>query len=77
MLAEIVNRHYELIQPIFTFRLVSQTVHYNEQKLDPKYTLMLMQWGQFIDHDLTHTPMLRGFHNTILECGTCTSKVSF
>ena len=55
---------------------MSQKVHQHVSKLDPKYTLMLMQWGQFVDHDLTHTPMLRGFHNTILECGDCESKVS-
>jgi peroxidase len=55
-------------------RLISQKVHYHVEKLDPKYTLMLMQWGQFIDHDLTHTPTLRGFHSTVLDCGDCESK---
>ena len=54
-------------------RTVSQDIHTNEPAPDPKYTLMLMQWGQFIDHDITHTPMVRGHDNSILECKSCNS----
>jgi len=55
-------------------RKVSSEIHTHEQIPDAKYTLMLMQWGQFIDHDLTHTPMTRGFHETVLECSSCSSR---
>jgi len=55
-------------------RKVSTEIHTHEQIPDPKYTLMVMQWGQFIDHDLTHTPMSRGFHETVLRCSRCDSS---
>lgn len=56
-------------------RTVSQDIHTNEAAPDPKYTLMLMQWGQFIDHDMTHTPMVRGHDNSLLDCKSCDSAV--
>lgn len=47
-------------------RLVSTAVHVSENHTDATATVMLMQWAQFLDHDLTNTP------KTTVE-GTCCS----
>jgi hypothetical protein len=55
-------------------RKVSREVHTDQTNPDPKYTLMVMQWGQLVDHDLTHTPMIRGHANSVLDCRACDSQ---
>ena len=37
-------------------RLISRTVHTDEPIDDPIHTHMMMQWGQFLDHDITLAP---------------------
>ncbi|XP_076063497.1 salivary peroxidase/catechol oxidase-like [Oratosquilla oratoria] len=34
----------------------------------PDVTLSIMQWGQFIDHDLTHSPIFRFGNKSGIEC---------
>ena len=40
-------------------RAISTAAISTDNKENAKYTLMLMQWGQFVDHDITHTPTVR------------------
>ena len=34
----------------------------------PLLTMMVMQWGQFISHDVSFTPMSRGFNKSMIKC---------
>ena len=54
-------------------RSISQTVHGDRSRLHPRYTLITMQWGQLLDHDLTFTPMNFGLNNSLLDCSACDS----
>ncbi|ODN04056.1 Peroxidasin [Orchesella cincta] len=57
-------------------RLVSFEVHDDISVPHQRYSLLLMQFAQLLDHDLTHTPMNRGFGGSILDCHSCDAKDS-
>ncbi|KAF7995421.1 hypothetical protein HCN44_006528 [Aphidius gifuensis] len=54
-------------------RTISTTVHPDISNLHNRYTLMTMQFAQFIDHDLTMTPIHKGFAESIPTCRSCDS----
>jgi hypothetical protein len=62
--------------PLPSPRLVSVNIHNDVSAPHVRYSLMLMQYAQFVDHDLTHTPVNRGFSNSILMCRDCDSKIT-
>ncbi|XP_064483549.1 uncharacterized protein LOC135396484 [Ornithodoros turicata] len=54
-------------------RLVSFSVHSDISHPHQRYTMMLMQLGQFIDHDVAHTPLAEGPNGQTLRCRSCDS----
>ncbi|KAJ8926678.1 hypothetical protein NQ314_020927 [Rhamnusium bicolor] len=54
-------------------RIVSRVIHPDISNLHGRYTLMTMQYAQFLDHDLTMTPIHKGFHESIPNCRSCDS----
>lgn len=59
--------------PLPSPRLVSFTVHGDLSHPHQRYTMMLMQLGQFVDHDIAHTPLSEGPDGATLRCRACDS----
>ncbi|KAF7989755.1 hypothetical protein HCN44_008429 [Aphidius gifuensis] len=55
-------------------RDVSRAIHVDKNIPSKTVTHLLMQWGQFIDHDITATAQSRGFNGTFPQC--CTNRGS-
>lgn len=60
-------------QPLPNPRTVSALIHPDISNLHTRYSLMIMQYAQFLDHDLTMTPIHKGFHESIPKCRPCDS----
>ncbi|XP_048515872.1 uncharacterized protein LOC105686151 [Athalia rosae] len=59
--------------PLPNPRVISTVIHPDISNLHNRYTLMVMQFAQFVDHDLTMTPIHKGFHESIPSCRSCDS----
>lgn len=55
-------------QPLPSARLVSTTIH-PDQNVPENFTIMKMQWGQWIDHDLVLTPVTSVPNGNLNCCG--------
>ncbi|GBP86747.1 Peroxidasin homolog [Eumeta japonica] len=59
--------------PLPSPRIISTVIHPDISNLHTRYTLMVMQYAQFLDHELTMTPIHKGFHESIPDCRSCDS----
>ncbi|XP_018358121.1 PREDICTED: uncharacterized protein LOC108757920, partial [Trachymyrmex cornetzi] len=55
-------------RPLPSARDITSLIHESKDVPLASVTHMLMQWGQFIDHDLTATGQSRGFNGTVPQC---------
>lgn len=62
--------------PLPSARLVSAMSHPDISHLHGRYTLMLMQFAQILDHDITFTPVHKGYFSSIPDCRSCDSPIT-
>ena len=61
-----------MVYVVYGLYAVLCSVHRDESHDTHQFTMMVMQWGQFLDHDLTSTPTTRGFRQSVPKVG-CSS----
>ncbi|KAG7174813.1 Chorion peroxidase-like 9 [Homarus americanus] len=49
-------------------RSISSRVIVDRDSLYDNFTILIMQWGQFLDHDITHTPITKGKNMSDITC---------
>ncbi|XP_012230188.2 uncharacterized protein [Linepithema humile] len=55
-------------RPLPSAREITNEIHEEKDVPLASITHMLMQWGQFVDHDLAATGQSRGFNGTVPQC---------
>lgn len=54
--------------PLPSARFISRSLVPDVNQPDPRYSHLLMQFGQFLDHDLAHVPIFRFGDNSGIQC---------
>lgn len=54
--------------PLPSARAISSEIILDRHSIYDNFTLMIMQWGQFLDHDITHTPITKGKNMSDITC---------
>ncbi|XP_056645270.1 peroxidasin homolog isoform X2 [Diorhabda sublineata] len=55
-------------EPLPSARTVSLVIHRPYYRDDPKFTVMLAVWGQFLDHDITATALSQKVDGSTISC---------
>ncbi|CAI4228303.1 unnamed protein product [Auanema sp. JU1783] len=63
-------------RPLPSPRSISNRIHYDVSKPNDEFSLILMQFGQFLDHEITHSPVQPSPSGGNLNCSLCDSKES-
>lgn len=61
-------RHSHFLVELPSAREVSISVHRPSYASDPKFTVMLAVFGQFLDHDITATALSQGPDGEAIDC---------
>ena len=60
---EVGTMHQQIVQTLLPSpRAVSNAIITDNDNPSREFTLLLMQWGQFVDHDITFTPLTKGYN---------------
>ncbi|XP_042871401.1 peroxidase-like [Penaeus japonicus] len=54
--------------PLPSPRSISSNVIVDRDARYDNFTILIMQWGQFLDHDITHTPITKGKDKSDITC---------
>ncbi|XP_066945856.1 peroxidase-like [Macrobrachium rosenbergii] len=55
-------------RPLPSARMISSKVVLHQHDVYENLTILIMQWGQFLDHDVTHTPITKGKDLSDITC---------
>jgi len=58
-------------------RVVSTSLAKDFSNQDARYTYLVMVFGQFVDHDITHSPILKNGNNQDIDCCSSSAGINF
>jgi len=58
-------------------RLISTSLAKDFNNEDQRYTYLSMTFGQFVDHDITHSPILKNGNNQDIDCCSSSAGANF